>query len=203
VKPEGELELRLAWDGRAVQGVEVVSTRPDAAAQLLPGRPAADAAALVARLFSICSASQGAAARLAIGAAAGTAPGAAALEGLRAAVHVETIREYGFRALLDWPRGIGEAEDAATLRSMHAALPPGGTMVTVDAADRIALQVLGQPAGAWLAGDALDTFDRWLDKGATTAARLLATLRAAPVDGGSGRRAGFPSYRGLFGRARS
>ena len=59
---EGELVVRLAWDGRRVRGVRIRSTRPFAAARVLGGKTGAEAAAMVPLLFSICGRAQGAAA---------------------------------------------------------------------------------------------------------------------------------------------
>lgn len=178
MNPEGELALRIAWDGHAVAAVHLASTRPDVGERVLAGRPPDEVAALVPRLFSICSSSQGAAARLALGAAG--APAAASRDGDTAAtLRGEAIREYAFRALLDWPRSMGEPPDADTLRELQTA---GVAMDGVR--ERIALRVFGQPAASWQAMTALDAFDRWLERGDTPAARLLGALRFG--DGGFG-----------------
>jgi hypothetical protein len=174
--PEGELVLRVAWDGQAVSAVDVASTRPDVAARLLPGRAPDEVAAIVPRLFSICADSQGAAARLALGAAAG---GRSDAVDAVATLRDEAVREYAFRVLLDWPRSVGEPEDAQTLRELQAT-----RTATPEARDRIALAVFGQPAARWQTLATLGALDRWLERGETTAARLLATVRFG--DGGFG-----------------
>ena len=52
---EGELTVRLDCSARRVRQVTVRSTRPVIAARVLAGRTPADAAAMVRRLFGICS----------------------------------------------------------------------------------------------------------------------------------------------------
>ena len=66
---EGELTVRLDWDGRRVTGVDVRSTRPFAATRILAGKTPAAAAATVPKLFAICGGAQGAAAASALAAA--------------------------------------------------------------------------------------------------------------------------------------
>ena len=66
---EGELCVRLGWDGRAVHGVHIASTRPFAAARVLTGMLPAEASATVARLYSICSCAQETASARALAAA--------------------------------------------------------------------------------------------------------------------------------------
>jgi coenzyme F420-reducing hydrogenase alpha subunit len=170
---EGELALTLRWDGHEVHDVAVSSTRPDVAAAVLAGRTPAEALALVPRVFSICGDSQRIAAGLALRAAG--APVADAADAA-AALRDEAVREYAFRALLDWPRIVGEPEDAATLRELRTG--------AADVHDRVAQRVFGQGAASWLGIASPAAFDRWLERGDTTAARLLGTLRYG--DGGFG-----------------
>ncbi len=91
----------------------------------------------------------------------------------------EAIREYAFRTLLDWPRALGEPEEAAALREFTAT-----TAISPEARDRLARRVFGQPAASWLAITTMSAFDRWLERGDTVAGRMLATLRFG--DGGFG-----------------
>ncbi len=66
---EGELTVRLAWDGGRVRDVAIASSRPFAIARVLAGRTADEAAAIVPRLYSLCAGAQGAAAATALDAA--------------------------------------------------------------------------------------------------------------------------------------
>ena len=69
---EGELVVRLDRDGRHLRRVTVRLTRPMVAARVLTGRSAADAAATMPLLFSLCGDAQGAAAACALAAAGAT-----------------------------------------------------------------------------------------------------------------------------------
>lgn len=95
----GGLRLTVAWDGARIAAARVASTRTPAA-RVLCGRDAAEAAALVPRLFSLCGRAQGLAARLALAAACGEAVEAPAEQ---RAVAIEAIGEHLWRLCLDWP----------------------------------------------------------------------------------------------------
>ncbi|OJW48894.1 MAG: hypothetical protein BGO63_05935 [Candidatus Accumulibacter sp. 66-26] len=103
---QGGLHLRLTWDGARVVAARVASTRRPAA-RVLRGLPAAQAAALAPRLFSLCAQAQGAAAQLALAAAQGARPDAATLAGLARGVALEAVGEHLWRLLLDWPPLLG------------------------------------------------------------------------------------------------
>jgi coenzyme F420-reducing hydrogenase alpha subunit len=173
--PEGALRLRLRVAGGAVTEVRLQSTRPDVARTLLGGRPRDDAAAIVPRLFSVCSQSQAAASALACAAAAGEAPDASALERWRAAVAAETLRETAWRTLLDWPRALGENPDAGAIAAARRAASAEAHGATARAA--VAAAVFGNDADAFLAIDDLVAFDRWAERGATAAARHVGRAR--------------------------
>lgn len=100
----GGVTLTLGWDGRHVVAARVACRRPQAA-HLLEGRPVAEAAALVPRLFSLCAGAQGVAADLALAAAQGRAD-FDRLEATRC-VALESIGEHLWRLLLDWPPLLG------------------------------------------------------------------------------------------------
>jgi len=97
------------WDGERIAGARVNVRRP-LAAQLLQGRPVAEAISLVPRLFSLCGVAQGAAARLAT-TAAQEGDCATIAEALRREVAREAIGEHLWRLLLDWPALSGRAQE--------------------------------------------------------------------------------------------
>jgi hypothetical protein len=173
--PEGALKLRLRVEGGKVAGVDVSSTRPDVARALFGGRSRPEVAAIVPRLFSVCAQSQAAASALACAAAAGEAPSGDTLARLRAAVASETLRETAWRTLLDWPRALGEAPDAASIAAARGAAAPRAQEHGAHA--RIADAVFGIDAGDFLAIDDLAALDRWADRGATAAARHVRRSR--------------------------
>jgi hypothetical protein len=73
---EGELTVRLDWNGERVTGVDVRSTRPFAATRILAGKTPVVAAATVPKLFAVCGGAQGAAAAGALVAAGARIHGA-------------------------------------------------------------------------------------------------------------------------------
>lgn len=206
---EGALRLRVRWDGRRVQAVDIASTRALAASRLLEGRTPREAAALVPRLFSLCGRAQGVAALRAREAALGVAPDATAIRAREWAVAAEAAQENLWRLMLDWPEALGEApateEFAARRRKLSA---PAAALTQVqgwgEAGNPVAAPerklaaagaelaqwlgdgMLGQDVGAWLAEPSLED---WWNRGATPAARTLRRLFAGE---GLGGRSGVP-----------
>jgi Ni,Fe-hydrogenase I large subunit len=186
---EGELTLRLDWDGRRVRRVTVRSTRPFGAARVLERRTPADAAATAPLLFSICGRAQGAAAHAALDAATGAvaAPDDAARR--EGAVRLETVQEYLWRLLIDWPKAMGRepvVAPVAAARQRIAALSAGTPAADAQAAVAEALaglaaeHVYGRPPAAWLALPDASAFDAWAREGRTLPAQLLAALDGVP-----------------------
>ena len=195
---EGDLTVRLAWDGRRVVRVDIASTRPLIAGRLVAGRSAADAAAMLPRLYSICGRAQRAAARSALAAAAGEAADDACAAHEDAVV-LETIQEYLWRLSIDWPRAMGRSPVPAavaavrqrigpTLQAMDragggAGIDPGLGEALLTLADE---HVYGEPVDAWLARTDVAGFDGWTAGGATLPALLQRELVAsAPLLGRS------------------
>ena len=169
---EGELVVRVGWNGARVTAVDVASSRPHVAGRLLAGRPVAEAVDMVPRLFSLCGRSQGVAAALACEAAAGRLPAATGLREREAVVRSEVAQEVLRRMLLDWPRLAGVAPDAGALADARRALAPGASD---DLCASVQARVLG--AGApWTALDDANAGERWLAAGATPVAALIARL---------------------------
>src|SRR5436190_9649696 len=98
---EGELTLRIDWDGHRVERVAVRSTRPFMARRVLAGKPIADAIATVPLLFSICRRAQHAAAAGAIE-AAGAKQGHSNQAATRISVLLETLQEHVSHLLIDF-----------------------------------------------------------------------------------------------------
>ncbi|HXZ51282.1 MAG TPA: nickel-dependent hydrogenase large subunit [Burkholderiales bacterium] len=170
---EGALAISLDWDGRRVAAARVASTRPGGVAGVLAGRRAADAVALVPRLYSVCGRSQGVAAALACGRAAGADSGEAIGRERSAQVEAEIIHEHFWRMLLDWPRAAGETGDAPLLARIRARLgdwPAARGELAILLEEEIL-----EPSRDVL--DDADRFEAWLDSGASPLARVLARLR--------------------------
>lgn len=164
---QGALQLTLDWDGLQIVAARIASTRP-LAAQLLLGQPAGKAVALVPRLFSLCGKAQGAAARLALGAARGEQAGEAALQDSARAVALEAIGEHLWRLLLDWPPMCGQAvrkDEFLGWRNRLQAVSSQAEAAT-----------LGAGLLAWLAEQTLPTT---MQENTQTVGRLLPWIGAA------------------------
>ena len=188
---EGEIRVKVVWNGRRVAGVRIESTRPTAA-RLLEGRSPEEVMAFVPRVFSLCGSAQTAAAQQALAGA-----GAIVETEIRAVsdVILEIVHEYFWRLLIDWPRIVRHPIDAASVAEVRR-LPTaiGGTAGSArfDYAQRspaigaalstIATRsVFGMSPAGWLALHDLDELDAWVVRGATLPARLLgALLREMP-----------------------
>lgn len=168
--PEGELHVALRAAGGRVAACELVSSRPDIARLLLEGRRPGEVQAVLPRLFSLCGVSQATAGALALQAAAGALPDAAAQAQADAAVLTESLRVGTQRVLLEWPRLLGEKPEAESVAALR-----GGS------AAALAQALFGQPAPAWLALNEPAAFDAWVGAGATLPARLLREAGAAPI----------------------
>lgn len=197
---EGDLTVRLDWDGRRVRKATVRSTRPFAAARVLVGRAPDDAARVLPRLFSICAHAQGAAAAGAIEAATGRVAQPQMQVAREAAVRLEAIQEYLWRVLLDWPQAMGrdgEGEPVAAARRLIAPTLARAAALAQDSAGRtpatavvlpddvanglarlVARHVYGVPPAAWLAQDRATALDAWTAHAPTLPARLLGELCA-------------------------
>ncbi|HEX9180229.1 MAG TPA: hypothetical protein VF859_07530 [Burkholderiales bacterium] len=193
---EGELRLRVRWDGSRVRAVEIASTRAVAASRVLEGKTPREAAALVPMLFSLCGRAQGAAALRAWEGALGIAPDAGATRARDWAVAAEAVQENLWRLTLDWPETLGEApatEAFAAWRRRLSALSTAlmkaegwneaGNPVAIperelraagaELAQWLGSELLGTDVQSWLAETELED---WWSRGTTPAARMLRRL---------------------------
>jgi hypothetical protein len=170
---EGELSIRIALRGNAVAEVAIVSTRPRVADKLLAGKPVEEALALVPTLFSICGRAQANAAQLAVQAAQGAVPDAAALAARSRAVEAEIAQEYLWRALLDWPRATGREPATAALAVALAALTGADATALRSVVES---EVLGEPVEQWLDSHVAG-FEIWIARAHTAAAAHLAQVQ--------------------------
>lgn len=189
---EGDLAVRLAWDGQRVLRVDIDSTRPFVAGRLMAGRGGADAAAMLPRLYSICAHAQAAAASGAVEAAAGRPPAAAVLADRAVVVVLETLQEYLWRLLIDWPRAMDHAPVVPVIAAIRKTLAPvlarlSGSIAALPelpedlAATLVALaeeHVYGEPLARWWARGGIADFDDWVATGRTLPAVLERELRA-------------------------
>lgn len=193
--PAGRLQIRIGPSRTSID-----STRPVQAARVLAGRSPDETLRLLPGLFSICATAQSAACVGALEGALGLECAPEVLGARRRLVHTETLREHLWRVLLDWPRYLGLAPDAAAMARvmagygrLRAVLGSGGNPFELGAgvadgpvADRplaelgalVEERILGLAPHEWV--DAVYTTDRlfaWGDRTDTVAARLLRELR--------------------------
>jgi len=185
---EGELRVGLQLKGGRIHRVRIGSTRPDVARTVLQGRSRAEIQTIVPRLFSICAVSQAAASDLACAAAAGESPGADLLARCSSDVSAEVVRECAWRTLLDWPRSIDEQPAVAAVAAARgaAAYRAGAAAAPANEPETIAAAVFGVRADDWLALRTLIDLDRWIDAGATAAARFVRRVRDDDAAAGAG-----------------
>lgn len=186
---EGELVVRLPWDGERVHGPRLVSSRDFVAERLFAGKSPEQVVAMVPLLFNLCGGAQRAAACAALASAGATdiAPGAAD----QLAVVLETVQEYFWRLLIDWPQAMGRqalATPVAAARHRIAAAtrdrdgaPAWGNSLAMrelgTALGAIAEKsVYGVPPAAWLGIADPQGLQRWIADGAMLPARLLGEL---------------------------
>ncbi len=183
---EGELRLVLRLQAGRIAAVEIGSTRPDVASQLLQGRRVDEVQAAVPRLFSVCARSQAAACRLACAAAAGATVDATALAQARAEVAEETVRETAWQVLLQQPRWLDETPTPEATAAARAAQAwrwrDAGADEDHAASDTIARAVFGCSAPAWLERVSWPEVRAWAAAGQTAAARYLHTVASVPAD---------------------
>ena len=186
---EGELTVRLDWDRRRVRRVTVRSTRPFAAARVLAGRTPQDAATTAPLLFSICGRAQGAAAAAALDAAMEAAAPAESAARHELAVRLETIQEYLWRLLIDWPKAMDGApavatvavarQHVATLLALPATAARSERGDAAKALSALAAEhVYGTSPSAWLGLVDTAALEAWARDGRTVPARLSAALDA-------------------------
>ena len=175
---EGEIRVGIVWDGRVVRSVEIDSTRPHVAGRVLEGQHRHAAAKTVPLLFSLCRRSQAIASDLACTTAQGREPTADQVLVHARAVTMEVVEEYSWRALVDWPQARGEPASLRALADIRHALDAARDEIPATARALVERYVFGMGAERFLAQD-LQGFDRWLRRGDTPAARLLAGIRCA------------------------
>ena len=136
---QGELTVRLAWDGRRIVGVDVESTRPLIAGRLAVGKTADEAAAMVPRLYTSAATRRRRRRARPLDAAAGVRPPRRRCA-REPAVVLETLQEYLWRLLIDWPRAMaalaGAGARSAAVRQRIA--PALQAMNAATGADAIA-----------------------------------------------------------------
>jgi hypothetical protein len=190
---EGEIAVRLERAAGRVCRVSIRSTRPLAAARVLVGRRAGDAAALLPRLYSVCASAQGSACALALEAAGGLAPSRSALASRGFLVALENLQEDLRRLLIDIPAALGHGARTEPVVAARRAFAPVLSAVpaagddgdahgslrrrAVDTAVEVVTRhVLGEPLHAFDGRLDADALERWARGAATAPAQALFAL---------------------------
>ena len=180
---EGELVVRLDWDGRRVNDVHIRSTS-FAASRLLVGRTAGEVRNIVPSLYNLCARAHAAAATVALAAAASESPAAVDVETPSIGVVLETVAEHVRCLLIDWPRALGREplhrpsleHDARSKRCSATLVPvalcPQGAPSSAIVADC----VYGIPIAQWLQIETVEALQVWLDVASVEPALGLAVL---------------------------
>lgn len=114
----GEIQLELTHRGGQAGAARIVSTRPQAAAQVLLGKTPEQLLSTVPLLFSLCGNAQSYAALLACRAALGLDAEPEADAARECLLQLETVREHAWRILLDWPGLLGRQPDKAAVAAL-------------------------------------------------------------------------------------
>ncbi len=183
---EGEIAVKLDWDGHRVHRVTVRSSRPFAASRVVEGRTSQVAATMMPRLFSICAQAQRAAAESALAVACGDPLRADAVAELERDVMLETVQEYLWRLLIDLPKAMGGDPVLEPVSHARRAIVAAIEQPPTSADERTALaqlldrvvatHVFGMPAAAWVALDGGDALANALVHALTVPAAMLARL---------------------------
>ena len=178
IPAEGRVELRIEWDGQAVQRAEVRSRRPQPAA-LLAGRAPELARAIIPRLYSLCGDAQSVAVEALETVLRNREPDSPRIADWGERIRLENIREHLWRLGLDWPGVAGEPQQPAPVRELLAERTRFATDREGAAswAGRTFVGLFGSSHLAWLEEADQASLAQWLDATPTPLAVLLARLR--------------------------
>lgn len=184
---EGKLEFDIAWDGKRIVGVSILSSRPLFATRVLENQPVEEALKRLPLLFSVCGRAQTIAAVAACDAARGLRAGEAVQQERERALAGECLQEYGWRLLIDLPMLLGEPSrpgELADLRRRIAAADDAFKWRSVATAAEELLEraVFDMSPEAWLKLRPA-ALEKWLEKGGAPAPRMLARLRRLRLGG--------------------
>ncbi|HET7833795.1 MAG TPA: nickel-dependent hydrogenase large subunit [Gallionella sp.] len=171
----GGVDVRIAHDGKAVTGVEVKSSRPQAY-RVLAGRPAEDAVRMIPLLYSVCGKAQRAAAGAAVAAARGEEP--AQIGTLERAVWCEALQEHLWRLLLDWPQQLGLPQRQQLFVRWHNALAAiaAGQGDAQKLLAELERNLLGMTVAEWQQIDSYAALGERLNRGNGFLAPVIAAL---------------------------
>ena len=168
---EGELTVRLDWDGRRVNNVHIRSTRTVAASKLLVGRTAEEVRNIVPLLYSVCAGAHAAAATVALAATA--SDGCASMDLGRPSIDVvlEAVGEHVRCLLIDWPHALGRPPNPAPVARARRHIEAmqrnvrSGRAIDADGRTLHAIAtdfIYGMPSAQWRQIDTVDALQAWI-----------------------------------------
>lgn len=172
------LEIRIGWNGGAIDRVELRSHRPDTS-RLLPGRTPDEALALLGRLYAVCGHAQRAAAELALCAALGRAPAAGRPAELLCACTSEAVQEHLWRLLVDWPKKLGLSPQQDRFAHWYRRCSVADGSWPADLLAELAADWLACPVADLETWSDLRTCDAWSERAEPTLAPLFRQLHSA------------------------
>ena len=179
---DAKIHIKLLWDGRRISRAELQPRPLVQATELVRGKTAGQAAAVIPMLFSICGKAQGAAAAAALAFAQGGEP--ERLAEIERPVLAEALQELLWRFLLDLPRLMGSQGDAALLASSRKGLAQatasrnevGWLAFAAQAETALSQAILGVSVAEWRELVDPAQMPEWLHRADTETARNLLQL---------------------------
>ena len=200
---EGELKFELLCRDHHIRRVRIRSSRPLQLPLLFEGKRVEEVLHMIPMLYSVCATAQAGAAAMACRQALGLGVERRVALAESMLVWLETAREHLWRMFIDWPGFSGDAVDREQVAALSQLIPQGkqacfgsqGGAFTLqpslqyDAAAfgqlierlerTLTTAIFGMPPSAWSGMTTADEFHRWIEGGATPAARHLSWVKQA------------------------
>ena len=183
---EGELIVRVTWDGERVAGVDVRSTRPHLVSRLVHGQRSDAAVDIVANLHAVCGGAHRAVAATACDAASGREVACRILLQREHMIELEALQEHCTRLGLHWAEAMRTPALLPLVRDVRALAAPVLAAQAMDpeeverAIERIAplagAALLGMSPQAWLDLSTVDELDDWSERAAVAPAQWWTQL---------------------------
>lgn len=181
--------------------VGVIFQPPADVTRLFIGKTPDEVLTLVPALHSVCATAQTHAAVLALEGALDISVRDETACARQALTMMECLREHGLRAIMDWPRLMGETADNVAARQAMTFLPRFQAALTgasapfsvgakvsmameplyriiAEAAEFLKTTVFGEPLDRWLARRGPDALRAWAESAKTAAGRFISWLFA-------------------------
>lgn len=198
---EGALTITLQRNDKAIQAIQIASTRPLQAARVFQQKSPTEVISLIGLMYNICGIAQGRAAQLALSQALCHQQDSHLQYLNDTLVMIETVREHLCRITLDWPGFLNEQANQSGLAHLIRQLnvikqklqcydvmtdaSVSTTDIEYELTEMIVkimavLQttIIGQPLDCWRELEDITSLSRWIDGTDTISARLMQYLKA-------------------------